>query len=84
METYNPLLGCETCNKLTRHYFVRRQRRKFECNEDHAVLTPSDKKVLLAEGKFNLLMYKCIGCGTERGWGNEAVEDDAADTVKGA
>lgn len=68
---YHPLIGCEVCKKPTRHYFVRREPRVYQCVMDRIAIPKSERKRLEAQERFNLLIYKCVNCGAERGYGNE-------------
>ena len=72
---YMPILDCEKCGKARKHYFIRKERRTFVCDQDRASMSPSEAKDMFAKGELDLHMYRCLTCGHERGWGNEAVED---------
>ena len=66
---YDPLLGCEACKRMTRHYFIGTTKCLFRHFEE-------DPKPYKSEPwHFNLLMYRCINCGEDRGWGNEAIDE---------
>jgi CRISPR/Cas system-associated endoribonuclease Cas2 len=71
---YHPLLGCERCAKLTRHYFVRREPGTYQCVMERISISKIERSRLSEQERFNLLVYKCVNCGSERGYGNEDVE----------
>jgi hypothetical protein len=68
--TYDPLLGCDNCKKATRHYFVRTEIREFECQEERRGLPDEALEARAENSKFELLIFRCVECGTERGYGN--------------
>jgi hypothetical protein len=72
-ETYQPALYCEQCKRLTRHHFVRTDRRSYQCVEDRQGVSKSERKRLEKQGQFDALIYRCGLCGAERGWGNRVL-----------
>jgi hypothetical protein len=67
---YHPLIKCDTCEKDTRHYFVRQEDRIFQCIEERRGLRSEDRKRLDQSAGFFLLIHRCEVCGAERGYGN--------------
>jgi len=71
---YHPLLDCEECKKPTRHYFVSRETKTYQCLLDRIGVSKSERRRLANQEQFHLLIYKCVNCGAERGYGNEEIE----------
>jgi hypothetical protein len=74
--TYYPLLDCEGCKKLTRHCFVKTERRTYQCVEDRQGMSKAERNRLEKQAQFDALIYACVECGTQRGYGNRIIEDE--------
>jgi hypothetical protein len=71
--TYYPLLGCDKCQRLTRHHFLRAENRIFKTSCEPTDLTDQERNNREHMNAMLLYLYGCGTCGTERGWGSSGV-----------
>ena len=72
-EFYAPTLICEQCGRNTRHFRTGSEEKMWQCfrvDPDHKDVQETSDEDL----RFMALNYRCIECGTVRGYGSIDVE----------
>lgn len=68
---YDPALFCDGCQAIHRHYEVGYDIR------DYVSYKPDEPTPQSAIGdKFELIIFRCVECGTERGFGSREVPSE--------
>ena len=75
---YNPVLHCEKCGRIVRHYWIYtdwtgNEERRWQCFR----IDPDQKKQCEPSEndlRFRVLNYRCVECGTVRGYGSVDIE----------
>ena len=82
MNIYSPMLICDKCSCLTRHNYAGTEKRRYEAVEGRKKFSRAQREEMEKNAVMWAHIWKCIRCGTTRGYGNSYTDEPPAGDVE--